>query len=257
MNQWKVLIARMKDDFTIIRKDALYFIAIYTLLQIAGTGNHGLFTPGPQWQLSDGFGLLGTIVLSILHLLNLFYFQRQYSQKTDIRVLTHSFSQLLWNYIKVFVLQSLIIIPIVVALSIVLTLPVYLMPEGTLFYSTWIIAVTSMVALITITWFLRLLFLSNILLYQRTDYKMKWMISESKYLIKSRLPIVIGIVLLLVISSGSLLIHFPVHFYSPSIPWYVQLFTIAIGLVTVYIRCALTVHAVKDERESFMFQSDA
>lgn len=259
MNQWKILIQRIKEDYSRVRKDAHYFLAIFALLQAAGIGNLQLFTPGPFWQRSDFLALLGSITISILNLLNVYYFQRQYSKQLDVRVPIHSFTELLWNYIRIYVLQFLILLPIVLGLTLVMMLPIFLMTEGSMLYNIWMVITATIFALFTLYWVFRLFFLNYILLYHRTSYKMKWLVYESKYLIRSRLPIFLGMLLLTLLGSGSLIAYSPIHLQLHSIrtPWFIQLFSIACGMVIMYISCVLTVHAVKDERESFMLQSEA
>lgn len=153
--------------------------------------------------------LVLSLAFSLIQLLNIFFFQKEYSKKINCTCEVNTIPVFLLNVIKIYIVQFLIFLVIFIAAIIPASLLLTITNETDINFmeTPWFWIGTGVIIVFSLIWFYRLLFVANILVYKRSQYKSKVIIRESKYLIKKNLLPVCGSILL------PLLLTIPMFFY--------------------------------------------
>lgn len=253
MYQLTALFKGIKTDIPLIKKDVLWFISVQIGLSIANAIYAQKILPKLPIKEFAFVHLAIIIVPGLISILNLYTFQKEYSKKIECTCEISTIPSFLLSALKVYGIQFLLFLAVFAA---------YIIIASFLFTCTgnadttlidtplfWIVIVLTVVC--TFLWFYRLLFVANILVYKRSQYKSKVIIRESKSLVKKHLLLVCTSIFL------PLILSIPQYNYLYKNPGAVQFspfFTILSNLFSCFFSVLFvytTVYTIKEKPEDF------
>lgn len=255
MRSWKRLIGYLKKDFALTKRDLITFSIGYTVLTIM----YYLITEIFNTQMSSQpFLVIPFLFIMILYsigmVINQYFFQKRYTDKLSVPANINKVGSVIISLIKVYFLQFLIFLGIVVGIVITLIFMSAVLKSYNEFFHLLILIVSFCITIFGFFWFYRLAFISYILVYSRINMQLRTIILESKYLIKENIGLIIIQLVIGFIPVFILVAHALVTHSQMKIGFLFSVFFTLIGLLTSYIFIVITENTIIDHKYYFLLE---
>jgi len=188
MSSWKKITLGIKNDAHLVKKELVIFSVVYLVLNaLSLISSLALPDLAKNPSLTIAF-FSGTVLLCILLFINLYFFQRAYSEKKNVPVRIKGLWKTLLRVVQLYAVQMMILIGVMVVLGILLSLGLVVLHANK---SISLIFVSIVMALAALVWIYRINFVTNIFMYERINWKSRAAIKESIYLIKTNASVIL------------------------------------------------------------------
>jgi len=188
MSSWKKIVFGIKNDVHLVKKELIVFSVIFFLLNsISQISSFALPNLAQNTPLLVAF-LWGIALLCIALFINLYFFQKAYSEKKKAPVKIQGLWTTLLRIVQLYAIQMLILFGVIFGFVLILSLGLIL------FHATRTVAlivVCVIVGLATLFWIYRINFVTNIFMYERINWKSRVAIKESIQMIKTNASVIL------------------------------------------------------------------